>query len=678
MRYEQIFNKMPQSMLELISGQAWCRTLIEQGEKPGRLLSAKIHLTKLHRQMSVAELHTLRLILSAFGCEPFSKEALEKQAAARMAGAEVTVGLIGLRKVGVIVAFRKAWGEQLYVLPEDGFRAWQELLYPDFLIQTIADDRELELLDIAATSPRGLAQQLLHFFVACSQQPGLPLTNKGTLHKKQLQKLSEQLVLPRELFQATGLSYAFRDVYDENIAILLEMAIRLEVLVHIGDRYHLDHEALFKWLRLPYDTQQAELYIIWRSLLLPAPAWLQHGISLMECLSTHDWFSLDDIVTSIHRCSVSSNPYDVLAIRNALMEQWIKPLCAFRWLKLGVDAQGGIWFHYLISALFETPNMNEEGSTAAEIEAQDESKAERSLYVQPDFELLLPPNVSLYEEWQIAAFADLQSSDLVRTYRMTKDSFHRASENGTRSEAILRFLHNHACYGVPEHVEITLQQWDQQSGKLQLKEVNLLQCESAEVAAVLLRNEKCSRFLQNRIGDSHFIVEADHLADLRKCLEQMGYHPRGIAGNGAKSKSTSSVARQTDAVESTFAPAKLQGLFYSRDTIQLYEIDSALPEWDDLYPDMQDIPSLWLKEFRDYHGSTRKEMIRKAIEWKSCLRLRKEGRNRLIIPRAIYEERSGWTLFGLEEDQEIMLKSEDWEEMQLILPGINDQEKPTF
>ena len=44
-------------------------------------------------------------------------------------------------------------------------------------------------------------------------------------------------------------------------------------------------------------------------------------------------------------------------------------------------------------------------------------------------------------------------------------------------------------------------------------------------------------------------------------------------------------ARDDDVQLSINEPA--QGLCYSRDTIQLYEIDAALPSRDDLYPDMQ-------------------------------------------------------------------------------------------
>jgi hypothetical protein len=65
-------------------------------------------------------------------------------------------------------------------------------------------------------------------------------------------------------------------------------------------------------------------------------------------------------------------------------------------------------------------------------------------------------------------------------------------------------------------------------------------------------------------------------------------------------------------------------------------------------------------------------MIRKAIEWKSYLKLRKEGIERQIMPQSLREDNNGWMLLGMENAQDILLRSEDWNEMKLILPGIND------
>ncbi|NEW05443.1 hypothetical protein GK047_05350 [Paenibacillus sp. SYP-B3998] len=673
MRYKHIFEKMSQPLRDSIAEQAWCQNLIKQGTEMTDLLTDKNHLAVLLKHMSIAETQTLRLIVSACGCEPFTKEVLEKQAALSMAGARVTVGLIGLRKVGVITAFRKAWGEQLWVLPEDAFGAWQTLLYPEITFPTLAKDLELNLVEAASSSARGLAQQLLHFFVACFQQLDLPLTNKGALHKKQLQKLSDHLIaLPRESLHRTGLSYAFNDVYDEGMAVMLEMGFRLGILVHTDHRFLMEHKALHDWLKLSYDEQQGQLYGLWRDMHLPAPAWLQHAISLMDGAEHGVWCRLDDMTAWIEQYAFEEKMLDRIAIHTALMEQWIEMLCRFRWLEIAVDTSGHSWFRWLIAGdLTTVPDRGrgEEHPVAT-------TSAPRSLYVQPDFELLLPPDISLALEWEIAAFADLVSSDIVRTYRITKESFHRASERGSSSERILLFLQQHACYDIPEPVVLTLQQWDRQTGKLHIEEVTLLRCESADVAESLLRNEKCSSFLEQRLGSCDFIIKAEHQATMRKQLEQMGYHPR-VLGKDIKLKELSSISNQAGSITeaTTVAAGKPKGLFYSRDAIQLYEMDTSLSHLEGLYPNMEGIPTSWIKEFRDYHASTRKEMIRKAIEWKSCLQLRKKGHDRFVIPKALYEERTGWSLVGFEKQKEIILKSEDWEEMKLILPGINDEEK---
>jgi hypothetical protein len=672
MRYEQVLKKMPQALKDLITEQKWCSSFLKQGITLSDLLTDPSCLAELVPHLSADEKNTLRLILSTFGCEPFTRDALEKQSALRMAGAQVAIGLLGLRRVGIIAAFRKAWGEQLFVLPEDAFAAWQQLLYPSVELRTSGDNSALALLEAENTghfsktdqeatpyNPRGLAQQLFHFLVACYQQPSLPLTNKGTLHKKQLSKVTQHLSLPREILRSAGLTYAFRDIYDDQAVLMLEMAIRMGIISGQGDQYLFNQEACMSWLQGSYDEQQGHLYRIWRQLLLPAPAWLQHGISLMERVGSRRWYEVDAIVKGIWVCCSHMGQLDEeSSLRQAFVSTWIAPLSIFRFLELSTDQKGILWFRWLITPVQMASTVKEDDRISIETNLKLPS-----LYVQPDFEMLLPPDVSLRTEWDIAAFSDLQTTDLVRTYRLTKESFYRAWEKGISSEEIIHILQENAYYDVPSHITVTLQQWGEQSGKLHFAEVTLLRCRSSDVADALLRNEKCLPFLEDRISGSDFIVLREHLSLLAKCLENMGFNPRSSRKNkhSEVSYSVSSPEIQT------------AGLCYSRDTIQLYEMDTQLPERDDLYPEMQDIPLSWLQEFRAYHGSTRKEMIRKAIEWKSCLQLRKEGRNRFIIPRNLREERSGWILEGLEEYQEISLSGEDWEEMKLILPGINDE-----
>lgn len=667
MRYEQVWRKMPEVLKQLISSQPWCAPYIKEGASISDLLTDRQHLVRLFSQLSQDEKNTLRLILSAFGCESFTAAALERQDGLHMAGAQVASGLVGLRRAGVIAAFRKSWGEQLYVLPEDAFDIWQGLLFPSVKIRKRedGDGSELQVLpggavqrvpndsdqEEAGAHPRGLAQLLFHFLVACSQQSSLPLTNKGTLHKKQLLKLTGHLTLPRDLLRSAGIAYAFRDQYDDGAVLMLELAIRMGFITGSGEELFIQEEAVKAWLQLSYDTQQSELYSVWRQLMLPAPVWLQHGIAWLEKAACGEWYEVDGIVSAIRGCC-TQQPDTNIALQQAILSAYLGPLSIFRFIELGADQEGKLWFRWLITPM-KAGNV---------IEAKDELRS-ASFYVQPDYEVLLPPDVPLSIEWQIAAFADLKQTELMRTYRISKESFYRAWENGISSEEIIRLLQENAYYDVPEPVVLTLRQWGEQAGKVQFAEVTLLRCRSAEIADTLLRNDKCQPFLIERVGEMDFIVRKAQLAQLCKHLEHMGYNPN----SSRKSKEDSHVLTNKALTFQT------PGICYSRDTVQLYDMETELPERDDLYPDIGAIPHSWLHDFRAYHGSTRKEMIRKAIEWKSCLQLRKEGQNRVIIPRSLREEQSGWVLDGLEAQQEISLSGEDWEEMKLILPGINDE-----
>lgn len=662
MRYEQVVSRMPEALKQLISSQSWCSSYIKEGVGLPDLLIDRKYLLRLLSHLSVDEKHTLRLILSSFGCESFTSAALEKLAGLRMAGAQVAIGLVGLRRAGIIAAFRKTWGEQLFVLPEDAFDTWQGLLFPSVMLKTDTDDGTLEPMPAGTIQtnssqqeeitvhPRGLAQQLFHFIVACSQQSSLPLTNKGTLHKKQILKLTEYLALPNDLLRAAGITYAFRDIYDDGAVLMLEMAIRMGFIAANGDQLVVCKDAFLDWLDGPYERQQRALYGVWSQLLLPAPVWLQHGLALMERAERGQWVEVGALVKAIMACCAESGQMkEADSLTHELLSSWIEPLSSFRFVELAADKEGGTWFRWLIS-----PKGGDE------TEKQPKSP---SFYVQPDFEILLLPDASLRTEWEVAAFAELKQTDHVRTYRMTKEGFHRAWEIGQSSEAIISMLQENAYYEIPEPVAVTLRQWGEQTGKIHFEEVTLLRCRSNEIADALLRNEKCQPFLRDRISAVDFIVPKAQLTQLTKCLDNMGYNPK----NSRKEANNFGINAENVPRNQT------SGLCYSRDSIQLYEMDAELPEKDGLYPDMGDIPLSWLQDFRLYHGSTRKEMIRKAIKWKSCLQLRKEGQSRFIIPRNLREERSGWILEGLEELQEIAWSGEDWEEMKLILPGINDE-----
>jgi hypothetical protein len=117
---------------------------------------------------------------------------------------------------------------------------------------------------------------------------------------------------------------------------------------------------------------------------------------------------------------------------------------------------------------------------------------------------------------------------------------------------------------------------------------------------------------------------------------------------------------------------KVKGLVYSKGSVHYYNPLDRIPTVQDIYPAMERIPSLWLQSPRAYHQSIRKEIIEQALAYKAFLNIKRNGQSVRFVPTKMMEERDSWAVQGLENRSEVILSSQDWEEMQLILPGIND------
>jgi|GEM_PF-2530759 len=708
MNYEQVFAKMPEEARHMVERQPWVQEALRRGLPLHAALTDADELARLLPLLSRAERCALELIVRGLGSEPFAPAALEQRLHGAMAGAAVRVGLAGLRARGIVAAFRKAWGDRLYALPEDGFAVWQAHLLPPLPLAEGGPEHaaqpqpELEPLELpAGANPRGMAQQLFHLLAACDRL-ALPLTAKGAPHQKQLAKLAERCALPAEPLAGCGLSHAFPDACGIGLAVLLDAAMRLGLLGRAAGRLVLRPAALGAWMARPYAQQMGRLYRLWRELQAPQPVWQQHAIALLERAGGAGWQPAAALAGWLAAQAAEPGADEAELVRG-VRERWLVPLHALGWLELAQDSAGGLWYRWkqgleptAAQAICppSTPPLPPpsgsgpyppltEPSTAspaplppvqpppasafAPAPAADDGPADAAcrLYVQPDFELLLPPGVPLSVEWQVAAVAELQHSDELRVYRLTKTAFHSACERGASAPAVLALLSrwNRSGPQLPEAVERALREWDEQYGKVRFEEVTLLVCDSPEVAAAVAASERCRPYLGEAVGDRHFIVQRSAGAALHKQLRQMGWTPGTAAPEPPAGANLTGELAEAE---------PLDGLVYRRDTAALYEVDGRFEQPAELYPQLPDTPASWLKEYRSYHGSTRKELIRRAIEWQSWLKLRKSGEERLIAPCALVESRDGWLLVGRADEGEVRLDGEEWAELQLVLPGIND------
>ncbi|MFE5319694.1 helicase-associated domain-containing protein [Paenibacillus sp. NPDC056579] len=674
MNHADYLARMPQTLRKQIEAEPVYSSWLKQGETLEQLFVNPVVMETVYNRMTARERQVLQLIVTRIGCEPFDAVRLDKLASSVMSGADAKVGFLQLQRKGICFIFRKSWGEHIYVMSPDMLAIWQQILF----VEDEGSSHPAEMEKIEPTEPigAGLAHDLFQSLVYWSQHD-IKLTKSGTLHKRHLQKLSETVSLRDAWFEHTGIKYAYADVYPYSIAVLMELLTRLQLLEQQGDVVKLNGSSARQWLTLNEAEQTGALYRIWKPVVFPGAVWMQHAALRMENWAPDVWNSAEHLIHWLKKHKLISTDEDLDRCAAMLEEQWIRPLLAFGWMEKGAGGTGAVWYRWRIHPLKPIP--------------QDEEEAR--FYVQPDFEILVPPDVSFAARWELASFADQHKTDALSVYSLSKESLQRGLESGRTLEEIVGFLAGYAMYELPDNVKLTLEQWAKPFGKLSLQQVILLRCESPEVAEAIRKMAGAAECLDEPLGDKAWIVKSEKLKALSTLLDKSGWmagklllldgtaqaadaDKEGQTGVGKSLKlidKDSKLHLIRDEVQEELRSAD-KGFIYSRHAISYFEMEQRLPNIAELYPDLNGIPAAWMKDYRTYHTSTRREMVEKAMEWKGVLQVRLDGRDRLVAPRKLQETRGTWSMVGLEpsELQEVCLLADEWQEMKIIVPGIND------
>jgi len=460
--------------------------------------------------------------------------------------------------------------------------------------------------------------------------------------------------------------------YSPAFAFLLDMALKTGIVVHNDERLTVHPDALRFWFGKSDAALNAELYRIWRNLYPASDVRLRHFAHCLERLPPGIWFDVRAVFDWLRECpfpewSKSAEPLSP----ERLFEMWIRPLAGWGWMQYS-DGGGHIFARWLID-----PCHSGDNADAGNVPAD-------GLFVQPDFEIVALPGTPPAIRWELEMVAEHVRTDHVYVYRLTRESVQRALENGRQVGDIVRLLRRHAKYGVPEHVAGAVEQWGNEFGRVRLEAVTLLRCRSGQIAEEIGSNFRFAPFLSERIGETDWIVRTDQVAELMKILAKNGYGPGSSIRSGCSEGGGGifpAIACDEQPPENGGEPSAPvptvsfdagKGLIYSSNGVQYYDIERTLPDIHDVYPGLRDIPPAWLKDCRKYHLTTQKELVRRALEWKAHLRLRLGETERIIIPVRLCGTNDRWEVIGYEQAREVRLTPDQWEHIQLVLPGIND------
>lgn len=615
-------------------------------------------------------------IFRRFAGLPFGLERLDEAASGRVAGADLRAAIPRLLRTGELSAVKKTWGEKLYFIPTDRLPTLWEQYAGKKLEPLDGETAEME----QAAGP-GLSADLFRALTWIGRHR-LPVTAKGTIHQKAVQKLTDYLFLQENDVSGLELRYPHQDAYPPQFAVVMDLLLALRLLEKERSSWGVKTGELERWLGLSPRMMEAVLY---RELLhryVPGDAAIMHFVYRLGCgdLCEGSWYGLEELYASLREEGYfPETPNDRFY---GWTKGWLKALAGFGWLDTGMGPQGEVLFRWSRKPDPGAALAPVSPAIGASASGEGSTSSSCLIYVQPDFEIMVPPDVSYRVRFELEAFAENVAFDAMSVYRLSRSSVALASELGRSPEQILAFLEARSAGGLPENVRLALLQWAGELGRTSMGEQLLLQC-ADEATADIVAGLSGIRDGVERIGPKHFIVNAKSEAKVRKALDDARLSPpRSKAGGEAGPAYPQLDLSASSAPDGTafHESAADQAWVHAGKVVHFYNPTDETPEPEELFPGLTEIPAMWKKEMREYHASTAREILSRAILWRAKTELKLDGKIVEFIPLALNGGEK-WTVSGRlyplspaqesEEGAEVELSPEQWGGMRLVMPEIS-------
>jgi len=626
--------RLPEAIVRLVAASAAVRPQLVNGEPLDRIIGSSEWAERWLCWAEPKSVGLLTTIIASFAAVPFELEQLTKAAAqANYTGSEVRVGLANLRRDGIVFAVRKAWGDQLFYGPTDLVPMWQRRLLPVPAIP-LTDSLGRPSIDPDKRYRLPLSLELLLAWQTVADRP-IAITAKGALNRSSIAKLiSPMRITPQEL---DSIAYAYPD--DEHLprqaALAIDLGLRAGVFVRTERDIRIDECGLGEWLTLSVKQADARLHEYLLERYASTDSQLHLAASAVAELPIGQW--------------LETRLFAVVAPEDKA-DAWLRLLECCGWVERG-SADGRLAFRILD----EYP-----AGRAGQESGADSSGA---FIVQPDGEILVTPDVGLAARWTLERTAQRVAADAIFVYRLSRDACAKAVDAGYSRQALIEFLEDGSGEPLPSLVTDALNDWYSRLGRIRVEDVVLLRTDSPELAKLLLDDPELAAHKLELVGDRDFIIDAGARKAVEARLSKLGY--------------PAASAKQHEDVTSAGGDRE-PGWIYRPFTVGCYEADPSIPELEELFPGVLDIPSAWIREPRAYHASTREALVQRAIGWQTTLLVRQEGETKQFVPRALERQSDGFRAIGHwrgeagEPPKLAEVSGYDLAEMMISLPSLEE------
>jgi hypothetical protein len=403
------------------------------------------------------------------------------------------------------------------------------------------------------------------------------------------------------------------------------------------------------WLEQTPMEAAKQVFEEWSRVHIPPRVWLQHALAIIQLQGKDNWIRASSILSWLE-----ANQIEIEEDQPPkwLEEELFQPLCGLGYLDIGR-------YNGERAVRWKDPK----GQAVIHAE-EDLTNTLDKFYVQPNFELMIPPTVRLSVRWFVEDFAQLKQSDQMTIYAITKESLHQALEKRKSIREIIDFLLKHSLHELPENVKQNLLQWAEQYGRVRFVDAVLMRCADATLAQELENNPKFNQWIVEKITPQDFLVHKDHIKACIQFLDQHGYAPRKEIDTLDKSSANRSSGRAA-----TSLPNKhRQGIIFSKNVFSNYSLDPTIPKLEDVVPSLKKLPISWTQDYRNYHTSTLRDLIQQAIDLKTKVRIG-NGEEDWFVPVKLKQTDGSWAMEGRDirsSDRTVYLEAIN--KIQILIP----------
>jgi hypothetical protein len=142
-----------------------------------------------------------------------------------------------------------------------------------------------------------------------------------------------------------------------------------------------------------------------------------------------------------------------------------------------------------------------------------------SVYINPDFSLLIPRNeVSPEDLYHLLTHTEMISDDVVVNAKITRNSIMRAYKRGMSLDTFLDTLKRNAKNQIPQNLNFTINEWARQTVRLTIINAVLLQSNHPSFLDELSFG-KLKHAIVERISPTHAIIQKEYLDELIKTAQ---------------------------------------------------------------------------------------------------------------------------------------------------------------